>query len=154
MKERCSIMLDRVTQIIQDNDICVLATAGADGPHTSLMAYAGSGDYRVIYLATPRNTRKYRNLCAQPRVSLMVDTRDKDPRGEVKALTIDGAADEIRDAAEADSVRNVLLGRHPHLQSLLEQPDIAFIRVVIAAVQMLSGPLEAGYVRFPAGDAG
>ena len=148
------MMLDRVTEIIRENDICVLATAGADGPHTSLMAYAGSGDFRTIYLATPRNTRKYRNLCAQPRVSLMVDTRDEDPRGEVKALTIAGCADEIRDDAEAAAVRNVLLGRHPQLQSLLAQPDIAFIRVVIESVQMLSGPLEACYVRFPTGSEG
>jgi nitroimidazol reductase NimA-like FMN-containing flavoprotein (pyridoxamine 5'-phosphate oxidase superfamily) len=148
-------MLDPITDIIRRNDICVLATAGADGPHTSLMAYACSADVRSIYLATPRNTLKYRNLCAQPKVSLMVDTRDKDPRGTMRALTINGCAAAIEDSAQADAVRTMLLRRHPHLQSLLQQPDVAFFRVAIEAVQMLDGPLKAYHIRFTAdGGAG
>ena len=142
-------MLDQINEIIQENDICVLATAGADGPHTSLMAYACSADRLNIYLATPQNTLKYRNVCVQPRVSIMVDTRDKEPRGKMRALTINGCATQIHDIEEAGAVRTMLLDRHPHLQRLLAQPDIAFIRIAIAAVQMLDGPLEAYRIQFP-----
>jgi nitroimidazol reductase NimA-like FMN-containing flavoprotein (pyridoxamine 5'-phosphate oxidase superfamily) len=146
--------LEHINDIIRGNDICVLATAGADGPHTSLMAYVSSADIRSIYLATPRNTLKYRNLCVQPRVSLMVDTRDKDPRGKMRALTINGRVTQIEDAAEAGAVRSLLLRRHPHLKSLFEQPDIALIRVAVTAVQMLNGPLEAHHIKFPSDSAG
>lgn len=147
--ERWVAMLDQINALIRENDICVLATAGEQGPHTSLMAYACSTDCSRIYLVTPRQTQKYRNLCVQPRVSLMVDTREQAPRGSVRALTINGRGYEISDAAESASVRKVFSQRHAHLLPLLEQNDIAFFSVVIEALQLLNGPCEAHYIRLP-----
>lgn len=147
-------MLDEINALIRGNDICVLATAGEQGPHTSLMAYACTPDCRQIYLVTPRQTLKYRNMRAQCRVSLMVDTRETMPRGEVRALTVNGRALEITDAAEAAAAREVLAGRHPHLQSLLALPDLAFIRVEIETLQLLKGPQASHFVRLSAEKTG
>ena len=147
-------MLDQINAIIRENDICVLATAGEQGPHTSLMAYACSPDCSRVYLVTPRQTQKYRNLCAQPNVSLMVDTREQQPRGLVRALTINGRGYEISDAAESAAVREVFSQRHAHLLPLLEQNDIAFFSLVVEALQLLNGPSEAHYIRLPVADGG
>jgi len=147
-------MLNKINALIRANDICVLATAGEQGPHTSLMAYACSPDCRQIYLVTPRQTLKYRNMRAQPSVSLLVDTRETMPRGEVRALTINGRAVEIADAKEAAAAREVLGGRHPQLKSLLALPDLAFIRVGIETLQLLEGPQASHFVRLPGADAG
>jgi nitroimidazol reductase NimA-like FMN-containing flavoprotein (pyridoxamine 5'-phosphate oxidase superfamily) len=145
-------MLDRIHEIIRENDICVLATTGAGGPHTSLMAYVCSADVRTITLVTARNTRKYQNLCTEPRVSLLVDTRDRDARGNVRALTIEGVSALIQDAATVAEAHAEMLRRHPHLHGLMEQPDIVFVRVAIESVQMLTGPLEARRIRFSNSD--
>jgi hypothetical protein len=115
------------------------------------MAYVCSADVQRIYLATPRNTLKYRNLSAQSKVSLMVDTRAKDQHGAIRALTINGCIATIENGVEADAVLKALRNRHPHLQGLLAQPDIALLRVAIEAVQMLDGPLEAYHVQYPVG---
>ena len=44
--------------LIHEHDLCVLATAGESGPHTSLMAYSCSPECSEIYLVTSWNTRK------------------------------------------------------------------------------------------------
>lgn len=42
-------MLDKIKTLICGNDICVLATVGPDGPHTSLMAYICNADGSEIF---------------------------------------------------------------------------------------------------------
>ena len=140
-------MLEKMKTLLRDTDICVLATSGADGPHTSLMAYVCSEEGTEIYLVTSTNTLKYRNIASDPRVSLLVDTRDKAPHKQVQALTVTGQAHAIADAVRKGAVCLQIQRRHPHLQGLLDQPDIAFIGVRIEAFQLLSGVHEAQYVR-------
>ncbi len=87
-----------IQEMIAANRFCVLATVSEGTPHCSLMFYAASDDGREIYMATPRNTRKYRNLVANPSVSLLIDTRhatDQGLTGPTRALTITGVLDLI-----------------------------------------------------------
>jgi len=140
-------MLEKIKTIVRENDICVLATAGANGPHTSLMAYSCSTECTEIYMVTPVKTLKYRNLTGDARVSLLVDTREKGPRAGIEALTITGQAHTIIDADKKDAVRKQIQLRHVHLQKLLDQPEIAFICVRIEAFQLQSGVHEAHYKR-------
>jgi nitroimidazol reductase NimA-like FMN-containing flavoprotein (pyridoxamine 5'-phosphate oxidase superfamily) len=145
--EESLIMLEKIKTIVRENDICVLATAGVNGPHTSLMAYACSTDCTEIYLVTPVKTLKYRNLTGNARVSLLVDTREKEQRANIEALTITGQAHTIRDAGKKDVVRKLIQLRHFHLQGLLDQPEIAFICVRIESFQLQSGVHKAYYKR-------
>lgn len=140
-------MLEKIKTIVRENDICVLATAGANNPHTSLMAYACSTECNEIYMVTPVKTLKYRNVTGNARVSLLVDTREKEPRAGIEALTITGQAHTILDADKQDAVRKQIQLRHAHLQGLLDQPEIAFICVRIEAFQLQSGVHETYYKR-------
>jgi nitroimidazol reductase NimA-like FMN-containing flavoprotein (pyridoxamine 5'-phosphate oxidase superfamily) len=145
--EELLIMLEKIKTIVRENDICVLATTGANDPHTSLMAYACSEDCTEIYMVTPVKTLKYRNLTANAKVSLLVDTREKEHRASIQALTITGQAHTIRDAVKKDAVRKQIQLQHAHLQGLLDQPEIAFICVRIESFQLQSGVHEAYYKR-------
>lgn len=142
-------MLAQINTLIRENTLCVLATAGEEGPHTSLMAYVASSDGKQIFLVTPKDTLKYRNLCTQPKVSLMVDTREQAPRGAVQALTISGLAVEMTAPAELASTRALFEEKHPHLRRLMQGEQLAFIRVAIASVQLLDGPQKAHFVQMP-----
>lgn len=142
------MVLEKIKTLIRENNICVLATIGDEGPHTSLMAYTCSTDCTEIYLVTPVNTLKYRNLKSNARVSLLVDTRQKESRSTVRALTIAGKASLIGDRVKIDAVRSQIKQRHAHLQDLPDQPDIAFICVKIETVQLQSGVRGSHFVRF------
>ena len=68
-------MLEKMKNIMRSQDICVLATVSEDKPHCSLMAYLTDDDCRTIYMITHKHTTKYRNLTANPSLSLLIDTR-------------------------------------------------------------------------------
>lgn len=140
-------MMEKIKTLVRENDICVLATTVVNDPHTSLMAYVCSTDCTEIYLVTPVNTLKYRNLTSNAKVSLLVDTRGKESRPMIRALTITGQAHIIRDTGKKDAVRRQIQQRHAHLQTLLDLSDIAFICVRIEAFQLQSGVHNAHYER-------
>jgi nitroimidazol reductase NimA-like FMN-containing flavoprotein (pyridoxamine 5'-phosphate oxidase superfamily) len=147
-------MLDTIRALVQQKDLCVLATSGEDGPHTSLMAYAYSPDCSEIYLVTSRKTRKYLNIQHTSHVSLMVDTRDENERNHIRALTISGRAEEIEETRAVQAVRRHMLARHPHLSAFTRQPDTAWICVRVDAFQLLDGIDRAYNVRLsPKGDS-
>jgi nitroimidazol reductase NimA-like FMN-containing flavoprotein (pyridoxamine 5'-phosphate oxidase superfamily) len=141
------IMLDTIKDLIHQNDLCVLATIGPQGPHTSLMAYTAGADSTELYLVTAKDTLKFKNMAIDDRVSLMIDTRDKSARREVCAITVSGRAIEITNPERLSAVRSAMVARHPQLKRLIDQPDVAWICVRIDAFQLLNGVHEAHHIR-------
>jgi nitroimidazol reductase NimA-like FMN-containing flavoprotein (pyridoxamine 5'-phosphate oxidase superfamily) len=144
-------MLEKIKTLIRENDICVLATGGAEGPHTSLMAYICSEAATDIYLVTPSKSLKYRNIIQDGRVSLLMDTRDRNTRGTIRALTIGGQARVVLDEGERNTILQAFARRHGHLKGLLEQEDIALVRIQVRSLQFLNGPQEAHHILLPEG---
>ena len=89
-------MIEKIKDLIKRKDMCVLATAFDNKPHCSLMAYVTDDDCGAIYMVTGRETTKYRNISANPQVSLLIDTREEHPgdsRPKAQALTVSGVFD-------------------------------------------------------------
>lgn len=136
-------MLDRMKALASQKNICVMATVSGSAPYCSLMAYAVSEDCREIYLATLRATRKFRNLTANPSVSLLIDSREIRPRTQAQALTVEGTCHAIEDDAAKINARGRLLESHPHLMELLDNPDAALLCVRVKSFLLLEGLAEA-----------
>jgi nitroimidazol reductase NimA-like FMN-containing flavoprotein (pyridoxamine 5'-phosphate oxidase superfamily) len=127
-------MLEKMKDLVRSQNVCVLATVSGDQPHCSLMSYAADADCREMYMVTFRKTKKYRNLKDNPAVSLLIDTRKEDlgeKRHEVRALTVNGLFEDVKDQKKRDMIRALLLERHPHLNVLAEDPDAEFFTVRI-----------------------
>lgn len=134
-----------IWQLLANASIGVLATAGPEGPLTSLMAFAVESPSRLV-MATLPDTRKWRNILAEPRISLLVDDRETAlDRGSVRALTLAGRH-EPGTEAQRQAGFNVLGRRHPHLAGLLARPGIALIRLQITSYLLLTGPTDAAYL--------
>lgn len=143
-----SLALVRMRALLLMKDTAVLATAGPDGaPHTSLMAYlALETEPDTLYLLTPPS-RKLENMRSNPRVSLLIDTREDAARDEtslpqaqrVQALTVTGEAEVVENGQEAGLLREALLARHPRLTSLAEAGETLVVRVKALRYQLLSG---------------
>lgn len=141
-------MLETMKKLAKEKDICVLATASGGTPYCSLMAYATDDDCREIYMVTYRNSRKYKNLMANPSVSLLLDTREEHTgsrRSEAKAVTIAGTFRRIEDPHREAMVREKLLLRHPHLKPFLEAADGEIICIRISSFLLLNGLTEAHF---------
>lgn len=61
---------ERILNLLSSQNMCVLATAGADGPLATPVRYYSLG-FAVMFTAAPRSP-KMRNIAADPRVSVGV----------------------------------------------------------------------------------
>lgn len=106
--------------------LAVLATSENDRPHASLVAVAARDDLKQVVFATPRATRKYTNLQANPNASLLVDDTTGSPSDfhNAMAVTIQGTAAEPT-GAERPAAARLLTDRHPHLQGFVEADSCA-----------------------------
>ena len=141
-------MLERMKALVKEKDICVLATASADMPHCSLMAYVTDEDCREIYMVSYRQSRKYENLMKNPSVCLLIDTREEHlgpRRSEAKALTVSGTFEKMDDEDKRSRVRSKLLDRHPHVKEFLDHPDAEIFCVKVKSFLLLNGLTDAHY---------
>lgn len=120
-------MLDRTQQF------AVLATEEAGIPYTSLIAFALSPDLTQVLFATPKSTRKYKNIMTGKHVALLVDSRShggKDLLG-AEAITIAGIAAPLRRGRSRDELAAVFLRKHPELEEFVQSATTALVSVSI-----------------------
>jgi general stress protein 26 len=129
----------RIKQVMASQLYGVLATQGEKGlPHASIIAYASTDELRSIIFATPKDSRKYRNMLARTGVSFFVDDRleNRDALMQVVGIEATGQAIELtRD--EQQSYRSVLVSKHPQLADFADSPDSALIRISVKAYDVV-----------------
>lgn len=135
-------MLNKITELVQTQGHCVLATCGGEGaacaPHASLMAYCAAPDCTEFWLATPKDTKKFRNLAANPRASLLID--DRAAGGSPgQALTVAARSVPFASAATEGLARAALLARHPGLAGFLAGEGVVLLRLKTESLQLLTG---------------
>ena len=139
------MMLEEMKTLAREKDSCVLATIVDSKPYCSLMAYVTNAACTEIYMATHRKTQKFKNLAANPAVSLMIDTRDTSPRSEAKAMTVAGTYRKITDPAKEQAVRRMLLAAHPHLSEFMGHPEAEVFQIKIKSFLLLNGLTQASF---------
>lgn len=131
--------------LLRRSDLGVLATASPQGPLCSLMAFAMDEAFGHLFLATVPDSRKWRNIEADPRISLLVDDRTevRDPE-RITALTICGRHEPPTPEDRAFGLDR-LRRRHGCLAPLLDRPDVVLIRMRPQSFLLLHGPVAAVY---------
>lgn len=142
-------MLERMKALLKAQEVCALATVSPEGqPHCSLMFYITDDNGQHIYLITRENTKKYRNLSANPAVSLLIDNREVRGPGEPPlALTIGGICETLPAGGLRDAILGRILARHPHLEALASDPEIKVLSVRGISLQLLQGPTSVCYAQ-------
>jgi len=139
---------EKIRTLIKEQGACVLATASKNRPHCSLMAYATNDSCDEIYLITLNEGRKYQNLCENPSVSLLIDTRQGsfgfDPE-KAMALTLSGPFARVIKESERQRIRKALSLKHPGLSEFFENPQGEPIKILIESYLLLEGPTKSHY---------
>jgi nitroimidazol reductase NimA-like FMN-containing flavoprotein (pyridoxamine 5'-phosphate oxidase superfamily) len=128
----------QLRELFRTQGLAVLSTQGGGQPYSSLVAFAATPDLRELLFATTRATRKFHNLAAEPRVSLLVDNRSNREADfqEAMAATAVGRAREVDDS-DLVALRDLHLAKHPSLGAFLAAPDCALIRVQVEAYYLV-----------------
>ena len=139
------MMLEEMKALAGEKNSCVLATIVDRKPYCSLMAYVTNPACTEIYMVTHRQTQKFKNLMANPAVSLLIDTRDTSPRSATRALTVEGIFQKITDPAKEKKVRRKLLSAHPHLNEFMRHPEAEVFQIKIKSFLLLKGLTQASF---------
>lgn len=121
-------------------DICVMGTHGEQSPHLSLMAYVRDPETGCFILYTHPDTGKWVNLRADPRLSLLIDSRDDDlpgRRDQAKALTVTAVHQAVA-PQEEERLREIFQLRHPHMADFIEDGAV-MIRAEPRSYKLLTG---------------
>jgi nitroimidazol reductase NimA-like FMN-containing flavoprotein (pyridoxamine 5'-phosphate oxidase superfamily) len=129
----------RLIQLFTSQKLAVLATQQAGQPYASLIAFTASDDLKELYFTTPRATRKFAYLQANPRVALLMDSRSNQDEDIHRAIaaTVLGTAAEVP-PEEREQVLNRYLAKHPHLEEFAQSPSTAVVRVTVETYYVVS----------------
>lgn len=117
-------------ELFTSQKLAVLGTNQAGQPYGNLVAFAATPDLKNLLFATTRATRKFANLQAEPRVSMVFDNRSNrvaDFRKAVAATAL-GPAKEVR-GKERTKWAKMYLAKHPHLKEFVGSPTCALVRI-------------------------
>jgi nitroimidazol reductase NimA-like FMN-containing flavoprotein (pyridoxamine 5'-phosphate oxidase superfamily) len=140
------MILEKMTALVRKKNVCVLSTVSDNKPYCSLMAYITDGTCKEIYMVTHKNTTKFNNLQKNPSVSLLIDSRETQPRSNAQALTIDGVFIPLIDDNKRQNIRDRMLESFPHMKNFLHHPESEIIRVKINSFLLLDGLTESHFV--------
>ena len=129
-----------VGHLFDSQKLAVLSTVQPEGhAYSSLVAFAATENAKTILFATTRATRKFENLMANDRVSLLVDNRSNDARDfrEAAAATILGVAAEVSDERERRELVDLYVEKHPHLSEFVNTPTCALLKCRIEKIYLV-----------------
>lgn len=114
--------MDRVEllQFLRRYKLAVEATHSPDGPQAAVVGYAVSDQLEIVF-DTLESTRKYKNLCADPRVALVIFD-------DAVTVQLEGVAD-FPTGAELERLREVYFGPYPDGRERLAWEGITHVRV-------------------------
>ena len=146
MKKAGNYMIEKMKNIVKRNDLCALATVSEGKPHCSLMTYITDDECSEIFMISHKQTKKYGNLTVNPIVSLLIDTREEErgqKRIEIKALTVVGQFQAIKDQTKKSVIHAKFSKTHPHLTDFLNDPGAEIFSIKIKSFQLLDGVKNA-----------
>ncbi len=119
-------------KVLSTQYFAVLNTQGEGIPYSNLVSFATSADLKSLLFVTSRNTRKFRNIIENPRVSLLIDNRTNQPSdiSLASAITVLGTAHE--NTENRNDLRDIFIARHPQLQQFVDTPGNALILVTVS----------------------
>jgi len=125
------VVQNEIKNILLTESFAVLSTQGEGQPFSSLISYACSENLKKIVFATPLGTRKVDLISRCNKVSVMVDTRARNPESinEINAITIIGEAKIIEDNNEKLSWENLLIKTHPYLETFVKASTTGIVAV-------------------------
>jgi general stress protein 26 len=121
-----------IRELFEGQYFSVLATQSEGRLHTSIVAFAATDDLGSVVFSTPKATRKFRYLTAQPEVSIFVDNRSNDAADlyRVTGVTVSGTA-EVPAGADREALLGLYIRKHPHMEEFARSPNSALVRVKV-----------------------
>ena len=119
-----------IRELFESQKLAVLGTQNEGQPYANLIAFAPSHDLKSLYFVTARATRKYANIEADARVTVLIDNRSNQDSdfSQAAAVTATGTAQEVVNS-ERDEVLDIYLAKQPMLKDFVQSPSCALLQI-------------------------
>jgi pyridoxine/pyridoxamine 5'-phosphate oxidase len=119
-----------IKDLLSSQNLAVIATQKEGRPFTNLVAFAATDDLKHLVFATNRATRKYANLMADSRMSMLIDNRQNQASDfhNATAVAAIGRVEEVKGPEKADFME-LYLSKHSHLKAFATAPTCALIKL-------------------------
>lgn len=123
---------EMIRELFSSQRLAVLGTQSGGQPYANLVAFVASDDLKSIFFATARATRKYANIQADSRVTVLIDNRSNQEAdfSKAAAVTATGNAEEVGEN-ERELITATYLAKHPMLEEFVRSPSCALLRVEV-----------------------
>ena len=110
----------------------ILATSVNDVPYTALVAFVLQDDLKKLFFATPRDTKKFKYLELNKKVSFHVHNSNNSPKdiGSAIGITITGKASEYSKNHFEGAIALYLL-KNPQMKEFIHAPNTALVAMDI-----------------------
>ncbi len=121
---------NQIKQLLGSQRLGVLSTHYHGHPYSSLVAFSSSGNLGEVYFATPKTTRKFRNLNQDNRVSMLIDNRSNaiEDFHHAMAVTVLGSAEVVQGSYKKE-VMGIYLVKHPYLTDFVNSASCALVLI-------------------------
>jgi heme iron utilization protein len=121
---------NQIKQLLTSQRLGVLSTHYQGHPYSSLVAFSSSENLGEVYFATPKTTRKFRNLIQDNRVSMLIDNRSNEISDfhQAMAVTVLGSAKEV-EGSDKNKVMDIYLPKHPYLTDFVNSASCALVKI-------------------------
>ena len=127
-----------IRELFSSQRLAVLGTQRGGQPYANLVAFVASNDLKSIFFATARATRKYANIEADSRVTVLIDNRSNQEAdfSKAAAVTATGRAQEVRDSERELATANYL-AKHPMLEEFVRSPSCTLLQVKVGTYYLV-----------------
>ena len=114
--------------------LAVLGSNQEGSPYLNLVAFAAAEDLKHLFFCTTRPTRKYSNLKADSRASMLIDSRSNNESDFHEAMAV-SAVGTVRDvsAGEETVFETLYPKKHPYLEDFVKSPTCAHLVFDVAS---------------------
>lgn len=114
----------QAAEFLKQKSFCSIATVSGDQPNCATVTYAEDG--LEIYLATSRDSQKFKNLEENPNCALVInDQGNPSEAGEklmqIKGIQYIGKAEILEEKEKIEHAFGVLMRKHPWMEKMKEQ---------------------------------
>jgi general stress protein 26 len=134
----------KISALLAKEQVAVVATHGEEWPTATMQAFAETPDLDIILIML-ESAPKFQNLLKRPKVSLIIDDRD---RGDVKTLQVirvsmQGVAREVKkQTSDWKELQAVFLKKNPFEEPFFGYDALRMIRVVPKKITYANGIAE------------
>ncbi len=123
-------LFSEIKTLLDSQHLAVLSSYDGDSPYMSLLAFCVTDDLKHVLLVTERDSTKYRNIQAHPKIALLIDdrTHSESDFEHASAITVCGEAREA-DGVLREQGLSLFLERHPTLCTFALQSSTAVVAV-------------------------